>query len=82
LTRNILEHPHLAFDLPYLFQRARIDIQKEDDILGFTGKDDLLILKFAMFTSQYLCEAAQLPKDFCNTTRKLFEDKQSAIIHD
>ena len=82
LIRNILENPHLSFKLPYLFQRASIDIQKENKFLSYTCKEDLLLLKFAVLTSNYLCLAAQTPLDLCNLIRKYFEDIQSGIIHE
>jgi len=81
LIRNILECPYLAFNMPYLFQRGRIDLQKGNAFLDHTSNEELLLLKFMMLTSQYLCSAAQLPKDFCKGTRSLFENRQSAIIH-
>jgi len=82
LSRNLLENPRLAFSLPYLFQRVSVDIQKGIDVLSFTGKNELLLLKFAMLTSQYLCAAAQLPPDFCTESRGLFDQKQSGIVHE
>ena len=77
----MLEYPGLAFQVPQLLQLAAIDVYRGRSFLSNATSDDLLLLKYSMLTTDYLCRAANFPPQ----TRRLLEEKfvklQSAIIH-
>ncbi len=81
LTRNMLENPRLAFSLPQLFRKAAISIYKSSDFLEDSGRQDLLLIKYAMLVSNYFCRAAKFPPELRTILEEKFIKKQSFLVH-
>ena len=64
LIRNVLENPGMAFQVPWLLRSMAVDLVRGTPVLSQTSPEDLLLLKFAMLTLDYVCHAAALPPDF------------------
>lgn len=81
LVRGMLECPQLVFSLPQLLRQVAIDVYNSRDILSNTDHGDLLLIKFAMLTSNYFCRAAKLPAQTRETLEAKFVKRQSEIVH-
>ena len=81
LVRNMLEAPRTAFSVPQILRRAAIDVNQGNAFLSNTNSTDLLLIKLAMLTSEYLCRASKFPADTMDALLSLFAKKQSEIVH-
>lgn len=81
LVRNMLEHPRLAFMVPSLLQRVAIDVYYEQTFAEYTTYDDLLLIKYAMLTAMYFCQAANFPAQTNAMIENLFVKRQSQLVH-
>lgn len=80
LVRNMLENPRLVFLLPQLFRQAAIDVLKKRDFLKYTNPSNLLLIKYAMLTSNYFCQAATLPPQTRQSLEAMFVKRQSELV--
>jgi hypothetical protein len=81
LVRNMLENPRLSFSLPQLLREAALDVYYDRAFLANTGKQDLLLIKYAMSTCNYFCKAARFPAQTREVLEKKFIRKQSDLVH-
>jgi hypothetical protein len=81
LVRSMLEYPRIAFSVPQLIRQAAVDIYYNRDILSDTNYDDLLLIKFAMLTSNYFCRAAKFPAQAREMLETKFIKRQSELVH-
>lgn len=79
LVRNMLENPRLSFSVPQLLREAALDVYYDRDFLANTGKQDLLLIKYAMLTCNYFCKAAKFPVQTRQVLEKRFIKKQSHL---
>lgn len=79
LVRNMLENPRLSFSVPQLLREAALDMYYDRNFLLNTGKQELLLIKFAMLTCNYFCKAARFPVQTRQLLEKKFVKKQSDL---
>ena len=81
LVRNMLENPRLSFSVPQLLREAALDVYYGRNFLANSGKQDLLLIKYAMSTCNYFCKAARFPAQTREVVEKQFIRKQSDLVH-
>jgi hypothetical protein len=80
LVRNMLENPRLSFAIPQIMRRSALNVYNAQKFLQHTKYEDLLLLKFAMLTTEYFCTATKLPAQMRQALADMFLKRQSDIL--
>ncbi len=80
LVRNMLEAPQAAFRIPQLLRSAALDIISGQPFLQQAGRAQLLPLKFAMLSYEYLCNATGVPAQARAAVADMFIKAQSDVV--
>lgn len=81
LVRHYLEAPATAFQVPWLL-RAHANALLKDELFNSipVTRSDMTLLKLAMFTLDYVCRAAGVPKDFADLVTLPLNEAQTHFV--
>jgi hypothetical protein len=81
LIRHTLDRPSASFYLPWILRCFTFDLLRGNEPLKHARFHDLLLLKYAMLTLDYLCRASGIPKQFKDFFESKLVDVQSRLAN-
>lgn len=81
LTRSLLEAPRYAFRIPQFLRRLSVGIESNKIAACLANEREINIIHFSMKILDYVCRAADLPKDATLTLQNILVPRMSELSH-